>query len=322
MTDHSTQGCWAVTGAAGYLGSHLVDHLLARGTPVLAVDDFSVGRREHLAAHAGNPAFTLATTDIRRAAELTDLFRAHRPAAVVHLAAIHFIPACTADPPGAVSLNVHGTQSVLTAARAAVVPRFFLASTGDVYAPSNRPHREDDPVAPFNVYGLTKWMGEQLVALESRQRPDARFVVGRLFNLYGPRETNPHLLPEVMAQLRDRSGDPLRLGSLWPKRDMVPVADAARAVAALVDAVGPGVTTVNVATGEARSMQEVLDALGEVRGRPLPVETDPAKVRPTERPHLQADVSKLRGLIGWSPHADLRRGLAELWSVEGPRGPA
>ena len=121
----------------------------------------------------------------------------------------------------------------------------------------------------------------------------------------------------MIKQLRERPGDPLRLGSLWPKRDMVPVADAARAVAAVVDAVGPGVTTVNVATGEARSMQEVLDAIGELRGKPLPVETDPAKVRPTERPHLQADVSWLRALIGWAPHADLRRGLADLLAAEG-----
>lgn len=308
---------FAVTGAAGFLGSHLVDHLLARGTPVLAVDDFSVGRREHLAAHAADPRFALAVADVRQAGRLAELFQKHRPAAVVHLAAIHFIPACNADPPGAVSLNVHGTQSVLTAARAAGVLRFFLASTGDVYAPSEAPHREDDPAAPFNIYGLTKHVGEQLVALEARQRPDAHFAVGRLFNLYGPRETNPHLLPEVMKQLRERPGDSLRLGSLWPKRDMVPVADAARAVAAVVDAVGPGVTTVNLATGEARSMQEVLDAIGELRGKPLPVETDPAKVRPSERPHLQADVSRLRSLIGWAPHADLRRGLADLLAAEG-----
>jgi nucleoside-diphosphate-sugar epimerase len=72
---------------------------------------------------------------------------------------------------------------------------------------------------------------------------------------------------------------------------------------------------VNVATGVAVSMQHVLDVMGELRGRPLRVETDPAKVRPVERGHLQADVSRLRDLIGWTPHADLRRGLAELLAV-------
>ena len=113
-------------------------------------------------------------------------------------------------------MNVHGTQCVLSAARAAECPRFWFASTGDVYVPDDQPHAEDAPVGPYNVYGLSKLMAEQLVGLESRLRPDARFVVGRLFNLYGPRETNPHLLPEVLGQLRANPDAPLRLGSLWP----------------------------------------------------------------------------------------------------------
>jgi UDP-glucose 4-epimerase len=88
-------------------------------------------------------------------------------------------------------------------------------------------------------------------------------------------------------------------------------------VVAMLDAAPAGVTTANVATGSARSMQEVLDLIGEIRGKPLPIETDPAKVRPSERPHLRADVGKLRSLIGWTPHADLRRGLTELLAAEG-----
>jgi UDP-glucose 4-epimerase len=259
----------------------------------------------------------LANTDIRDAAALRALFERHRPAAVVHLAALHYIPACIADPPRTVSLNVHGTQCVLSGARAAGAERIFFASTGDVYAPSDAPHRETDPTAPFNIYGLSKLIGEQLIALGARTRPDARFVVGRLFNLYGPRETNPHILPEILGQLRGDPDAALRLGSLWPKRDLVPVADAARAVVATLEAAPPSVTTVNIATGVAVSMQHVLDLVGELRGRPLRVETDPAKVRPVERGHLQADVSRLRDLIGWTPHTDLRRGLAELLVAEG-----
>jgi len=310
---------WAVTGAARYLGSYVVEQLLARGTPVLAADDLSTGRAEHLTPHADNPNFTLARQDIRDAGALATLFQTHRPAAVVHLAALHFIPACNADPAATVSVNVHGTQCVLSAARAAGVERFWLASTGDVYVPDDRPHHETrSAVGPFNIYGLSKLMCEQLVAVESRLRPEARFVVGRLFNLIGPRETNPHILPEILGQLRANPTAPLRLGSLWPKRDLVPVADAARAVIATLDAAATGVATVNVATGVAVSMQEVLDLIGELRGAPLAIETDPAKVRPVERGHLQADVTALRELIGWTPPADLRRTLAVLLEVELP----
>ena len=307
-------GPWAITGAAGFLGSHVVESLLARGIPVLAIDDFSVGRREYLPqGHAG---LTVAEVDIRRPAELSALFQQYRPTVVMHFAALHYIPACSADPTRTLDLNVVGTQSVLQAARLVEVPRLLFTSTGDVYLPSETPHREDDSIAPFTIYGLSKVMGEQLIALESRLRPTARFTVARLFNLYGPRETNPHLLPEVIAQLRQSPDTTLRLGSLWPTRDLVPVADAARALIGLVEAADPGVTTINVASGVSVSMQEVLDLIGELRGKPLSIVTDPAKVRPVERGHLRADVTRLRERLGWSPHADLRRGLADLLASE------
>ncbi len=309
--------CWAVTGAAGFLGSHVVERLLARGMAVAAIDNFSGGRREYLAAAARQPHCRVFELDICDAAAMRAVLEDCRPAAVIHLAAIHFIPACVADPPRTVQCNVHGTQCVLTAARAAGVSRFFFASTGDVYRPAEHPHHEDvSPVEPFNIYGLSKWLGEQLVALEARQRPEAAFVVGRIFNLYGPRETNPHILPEILAQLRSGGNRPLRLGNLWPKRDLVPVGDAAQAVIELVEGATPGLTTVNIATGSAVSMAEVLATFEELLGRRLSVEVDPSKVRPVERPHLQADVGRLRERLGWTPHADLRRGLAELLAAE------
>lgn len=310
---------WVVTGAAGYLGSYVVPELLARGTPVLALDDLSTGRAEYLAPYQNHPGFRFVQLDLRDQPTLQSLFVQERPAAIVHLAALHFIPACCADPTRTVSINVLGTQSVLSAARAAHVTHFWLASTGDVYAPQTTPHHEErSPVGPFNIYGLSKLMCEQLVALEARDCKDIRFVVGRLFNLYGPRETNPHILPEILSQLRANPDATLRLGSLWPRRDLVPIADAARAVIATLDAAPIGVTTINIATGVAVSMQEVLDMIGQIRGRPLRIETDPAKVRPVERDHLQADVSRLKSMIGWTPHADLRRGLVELLAAEGP----
>jgi UDP-glucose 4-epimerase len=304
---------WVVTGAAGFLGSHVVELLLQRGVAVLGLDDFSGGKRQFLAPYLGHPHLTLLQQDIREVEALRRLFEQYRPVAVIHLAALHYIPACTADPVRTISLNVLGTQCVLTAARETAVERFFFASTGDVYLPSEQPHHEErSPTGPFNIYGLSKWMGEQLVQMEGRQRPQGRFVIGRLFNLYGPRETNPHILPEILGQLRRSSHQSLHLGHLWPKRDLVPVADAARAVVELMERAEVGVTTVNIATGVAVSMQEVVEILGQLLGRTLRVVTDPSKIRPVERPHLQADVTRLRHLLGWTPHADLVRGLAEL----------
>jgi UDP-glucose 4-epimerase len=317
MTSENAPRPWVVTGAAGFLGSHVVEQLLVRGEPVVALDNLLWGDLNHLRPHFGRPGFTLALVDVRDAKAVADVLGKFRPAAVVHLAALHYIPAAVADPALAVGINVLGTQAVLSASAAAGVERFWFASTGDVYPPSDAPHREPDPPAPFNIYGLTKAQGEQLVALAARDRPAARFVVGRLFNLYGARETNPHILPEILKQLRERPGTPLRLGNTWPKRDLVPVTEAARAVIETVLRAPEGVTTVNVATGTARSVAEVIDLIGELRGAKVAVETDPAKVRPVERNHLQADVSRLRSLIGWAPHDDLRRGLTELLRGEG-----
>jgi UDP-glucose 4-epimerase len=313
--NHST---WVVTGAAGFLGSHVVEQLLKRDIPVLGIDNLSGGKWQFLAPFASNPLFKFASVDIRDEAALTDLFRRERPDVCVHLAALHFIPAAMRNPGLAVSLNVHGTQTLLSACRESKVSRFWFSSTADVYKASDQAHHESSPIGPFNIYGVTKWMGEQLVQLEAGIRPDCHFVIGRLFNLYGPHETNPHILPEVIDQIRSANGSVvLRLGNVTPKRDLVPIVDAARAVIAVLEKSAPGVTTVNVGTGVTVSVQEVVERIGTILGRPIRIEIDPAKVRAVERGCLQADVKALRSLIGWAPDGDLTRGLRELLIYEG-----
>ena len=307
---------WVVTGAAGFLGSHVVEQLLQRQIPVIGIDNLWSGKWEFLAPFAGNPLFRFFCKDIRDEAGLVELFRKEKPAIAVHLAALHFIPAAMRDPALAVSLNVHGTQALLSACRDSKVSRFWFSSTADVYKASETAHHESGPVAPFNIYGLTKWMGEQLVRLESSIRPECHFVNGRLFNLYGPHETNPHILPEIIDQIR-RGNGVIRLGNITPKRDLVPVADAARAIIDVLEKSAPGVTTVNVGTGVSVSMQEVVERISTIIGKPVRIEIDPAKVRAVERAHLQADVGALKSLIGWAPHGDLSRGLRELLIHEG-----
>jgi UDP-glucose 4-epimerase len=308
---------WLVTGAAGFLGSHVVEHLLSRQLPVIGLDNLSTGNWQFLAPFASNPLFSFACKDMRDEAGLIALCQAKRPAAAIHLAALHFIPAAMRDPALTVSLNVHGTQSVLSACRVANVPRFWFASTADVYKPIDQPHQESGEIAPFNIYGLTKWMGEKLVQLEADAHPERHFVIGRLFNLYGPHETNPHILPEIIAQIRNGGSNVVRLGNITPKRDLVPVADAARAVVEMVEKSAPGVTLANVGTGLSVTMREVVERIASITSKPLKIEIDPAKVRPVERPHLQADVVRLRSMIGWSPHTDLTEGLRDLLRFEG-----
>jgi nucleoside-diphosphate-sugar epimerase len=107
------------------------------------------------------------------------------------------------------------------------------------------------------------------------------------------------------------------LGNVTPKRDLVPVVDAARAVIDMVLKSTPGVSTANVGTGVSVSIEELVAMMSTITTKPLKIETDPAKLRPVERPHLQADVTRLRQMIGWAPHGDLSRGLTELLRWEG-----
>ena len=154
---------------------------------------------------------------------------------VIHLAALHFIPACNRDPQRAIRVNVDGTQGVLKAAAdAASVVGVVVASTAAVYAPSTEAHSESSTIGPTDIYGLTKLWSEQLAELFARSTGKS-VGIARLFNVFGPGETNPHLIPTIVRQLQQ--GPELRLGNLSTKRDYVYVEDVARGLIALAESV-------------------------------------------------------------------------------------
>jgi UDP-glucose 4-epimerase len=143
-------------------------------------------------------------------------------------------------------------------------------------------------------------------------RPEVRTVVARLFNTYGPRETNPHVLPDVMAALGE--GKPIELGNLWPKRDLVFVTDTAAGLLASASG-GPGFEVFNVGTGTGTTIQDVLRTIEEVTGRPLEVRQVPGRMRDGDG-HLISDPRKLMA-TGWKPRRDLWAGLRQLLGSEG-----
>jgi UDP-glucose 4-epimerase len=251
--------------------------------------------------------------DVTDAVLVREVVAATQPAVVFHLAAIHFIPYCIAHPSETVLVNVVGTQLVLDALATVPDARLVFASTADVYAPSQGPHREDDPIATSNVYGASKHFCETLFEVARRVSPTRRIVSARFFNVFGSGETNPHVLPDILAQVRE--GNVLRLGSLEPRRDYVHARDVAAALVRL--AAYDGTETVfNVGTGIGTSVRELVDVIGGVLGRRLRIEQDPARVRPVERMHLVADVSRARRELGWTPQLGLRDGLHELVTRE------
>jgi len=215
-----------VTGGAGFIGSHVVDYLMSVGHSVVVVDNFISGR-DHWLGQDVRP--EIAVVDILDRKSLSAAFLKHKPSVVFHLAAHHYIPFCDRNPAEAYDLNVGGTLNVLAEASKCDVERVFFASTADVYAPSPRPHMEDDAVGPFTVYGRTKVIGETICRGTLEWGWDTNILIGRIFNAVGTRETNPHLVPEIIGQVAEGVPE-LRLGNMFPTRDFVDLTTQARAI--------------------------------------------------------------------------------------------
>ncbi len=294
-----------VTGAAGFLGVNLISELRRRGLRVVALDDGSAGTWPRLAAFANDPGVLCRRVDIRDRNALTSAWPCTGVWGVVHLAARHFIPDCQTHPEATWQTNVDGTANVLALAAQRPPTRFLLASTADVYAIRDGPHREDDETAPESVYGRTKQLAEAMVG-HAACRGQTGYLTARLFNLYGPHATVEHLIPAVARQAL--AGDRLVLGNLDSARDYVYVADAAVALAELLAGTTTGV--VNIGTGIATDGHSVVELTGRLLGRHLTVAQDPARMRTFDRPRLVADPNQLKSLLPWWPATRLDEGLA------------
>lgn len=295
-----------VTGGAGFIGSCLVEELLGGGNEALVFDNFSVGRSDWLPAD--NPRLAIVEGDIVDHAHLLRVMDNWRPQVVIHLAGIHFIPYCNAHRMETLRVNVEGTQSVLEACGEAQVERIVIASSAAVYGISDQVNCESDPPAPVDVYGLSKWCDEALLC-QFHQDSGVSCIAARLFNVYGPHETNPHVIPQILEQML--TADEIHLGNLDAYRDFVYVRDVAQALIALAKAKNIDYGIFNVGTGTEHSIQDVLATCEDIMGRELRVRSIASLRRRTDRWHLRADCSHMSTVIGWRARYDLHTGLAE-----------
>jgi UDP-glucose 4-epimerase len=293
-----------VTGGAGFIGSHLVERLVGAGADVAVIDNLS----------RGDPAWVpdrvpLHEADIRDGEEVKRIAASIRPAIVVHLAAMHFIPAVDDAPALARAVNVRGTENLLRALAPAPPRLLVFASTAAVYPDCAGPILESCPADPIDVYGETKAEGERMVARFERET-GTRAIVARLFNVIGRRETNPHVVPELVAQVRQRRS-PIKLGALHTKRDYTDAVDVSAALVSLFQPVAGDPRVFNVGTGHGTSADELVVICERILQRKLAVESDPQKLRARDRVELVANVSRLRA-TGWAPTRSLDVTLREL----------
>ncbi len=297
-----------VTGGAGFIGSHLVAKLLASGYKVLVVDNLYSGRREYVPAAAQYLDLDLARAD---ESAVFKVFRDFSPNAVVHLAAIHYIPHCVANPAETFLANVRSTDIITRALRGTTTQKLIAASTADVYPLVDGAHPETEVPAPNNPYGLSKFLLEEIVAGAARTNPNLSCLALRLFNVYGPRDTNPHVIPTIVELLRS-SNTEIRVGTTQTTRDFVHVDDVVQAICtALVHDCGK-YDVFNVGTGRATSIGQVLQMLLQAAGDRRPVVEDQTLFRSYDRPSLTSDISKIVRTMDWVPKVGLAEGLTHL----------
>ena len=292
-----------VTGGAGFIGSHTVDALLARGDEVHVVDNLATGRRENLDAAA-----VLHEHDIRE--PLDDLFAELQPEVVVHLAAQADVGTSVEHPRLDLEVNVLGTLNVLEAARPHGAQLVFSSTGGAIYGECERPAREDDAREPVSPYGTSKLAAEEYLATWNRLH-GTRHVALRFANVYGPRQL-AKLEGGVVAIFSDRlrAGETVTIyGDGKQTRDYVYVGDV---VAAVLAAIGVAGGTFNVGTGTETSVVELFDAMSRVAGVDARAEHAPA--RPGEARRSVLDASHAERELGWRPRFSLEEGLRATWS--------
>ena len=292
-----------VTGGAGFVGSHVVEALRARGDEVTVLDNLSSGRRENVP-----DGVTLAEGDIRE--PLDAVFDAARPEVVFHLAAQIDVRRSVAEPDYDATVNVLGTIRVLEGARRHGAQVVFSSTGGAIYGECEAPAPETAERNPLSPYGTSKLAAEEYLASYNRLYGSGHVAL-RYGNVYGPRQ-DPHGEAGVVAIFFNcflAETTPKIYGDGRQTRDYVYAGDVARATLA---AVGRDGGVYNIGTARETSVLELYDLCRRVAG--VEVEAEPAPERPGELQRSVLDVSLAERELGWRPERALDDGLAETWA--------
>ncbi len=301
-----------VTGGAGFIGSNLVDALIARGDRVVVIDDLSSGKRSNLEDAEARGA-QLHVADVRDVDAISEIFSAARPARVFHLAAQIDVRRSVEDPVGDADANVLGTIAMLQAARAAGSRRVVFSSTGGgLYGDADvLPTPEDHPIKPLAPYGQGKHAAEGYCELDARLH-GLSTVSLRYGNVYGLRQ-DVHGEAGVVAIFCGHLVEgtaPTVFGDGRQTRDWVEVGDVVRAnlLAAEVDVVGP----INIGHGRETSVLDLLGALRKASGGRTLAAPEFAPERPGEVRRSCLDVTRARDQLDWEARVGLGEGLRRL----------
>jgi UDP-glucuronate 4-epimerase len=303
-----------VTGGAGFIGSHLVDRLLAEGWQVTVVDNFDpfydpAVKRRNIEEHNSKGGFRLVDADIRQLTVLRERLLGDYDV-IVHLAAKAGVRPSIQDPVAYQQVNVAGTQNALELARECGVRQFVFASSSSVYGVNpNVPWREDDHVLlPISPYASTKVSGELIGHVYSHLY-GIRFVALRFFTVYGPRQ-RPDLAIHMFTR-RMLEGKPVPFfGDGTTRRDYTFVEDIVTGVRSAMDFDGSKYEVINLGNNRTVSLAEMVSGLEKVLGVQAILDRQPEQSG--DVPQTWADVSKAKLLLGYEPRTEFRDGLRKF----------
>lgn len=294
----------AVTGGAGFIGSHIADSLVARNHQVLVVDDLRTGSASHV------PAAAALAREAVEGPTLSRILAAFAPDTIVHAAAQTSVEKSWADPHADAASNVQGTLNILRFCATHRPTRLVYFSSAAVYGdPACVPLDEAHPLQPTSPYGASKLAGELYSAAYARQHGFAALAL-RLANVFGPRQragTDGGVVATFAARIA--ASQPLVIqGSGDQTRDFIYVGDVVKAVVSALSApLSPGLTVVNVATGQETSVTDLAHHVLRLAGQDLPIEGAPA--RPGDIARSALHPGRIQALFGWEASTPLQEGL-------------
>lgn len=300
-----------VTGADGFIGSHLCEALLAKGYYVRALAQYnSFNNWGWLEDIAPTPHLEIVCGDVRDANLCREICRGIDT--VYHLAALIAIPYSYVTPDSYVDTNIKGTLNMLQAVRDAACRRIVVTSTSEVYGTAQYvPIDERHPRQPQSPYSATK-IGADAIAKSFYNAFDLPVVIARPFNTYGPRQSARAIIPTIISQIAS-GRDEIRLGDLTPTRDFNYVADTAAGFIALGEAEGVEGREINIATGTEVSMAETFAIISRLMGREVKGICDAGRLRPvkSEVNRLCGDNTLITTLTPWRPQHTFEQGLRQ-----------
>ena len=305
----STREKVLVTGADGFIGSHLVEALLSAGYDVRALSQYNSFNYWGWLEGIEHPGLEVVTGDVRDPNLCREIVKGC--STVYHLAALIAIPYSYIAPDSYVDTNIKGTLNICQACKDNGVGRLVVTSTSEVYGTARYvPIDEKHPKQPQSPYSATK-IGADAIAGSFYNAFGLPVVIARPFNTYGPRQSARAIIPSIISQIASGKRE-IMVGDLTPSRDVNFVADTAAGFMALGTTPGVEGMEINIATGTEVSMQETLETIAEIMGEDVRYVTDPARLRPagSEVFRLCGDNTLITSLTDWRPRHTLRDGLA------------